>query len=144
MTWRPTCRIGLLVWIVSSKMVVLYDCSRNAGGRSLTSLMWMITVVSDSLTPSCPTKLNSYYMENTKHANKNENIKDKSAKISLLKQNIKIMTQHEKQKDRHSVTLRTLLGRFLSSSSVIWVSYVGLSKTGGLSLTSLTWITTVV
>ena len=58
----------------------------------------MITVVSDSLTPSCPTKLNSYYMENTKHANKNENIKDKSAKNSLLKQNEKKMTHMKNKK----------------------------------------------
>ena len=36
------------------------------------------------------------------------------------------------------LTSRTRLGRLRSSSSVICVSYVGRSKTGGLSLTSLT------
>lgn len=41
-------------------------------------------------------------------------------------------------------TCKTRLGKLRSSSSVICVRYVGLSNTGGLSLTSFTWITTIV
>lgn len=41
-------------------------------------------------------------------------------------------------------TCKTRLGKFRSSSSVICVLYVGRSNTGGLSLTSFTWITTIV
>lgn len=41
-------------------------------------------------------------------------------------------------------TWRIFFGRLRSSSSVIWVSYSGRSNKGGLSFTSLTWMTTVV
>ena len=45
---------------------------------------------------------------------------------------------------RNFLTWTTDFGKLRSSSSVIWVRYVGLSNTGGLSLTSFTCITTVV
>lgn len=40
--------------------------------------------------------------------------------------------KHYKECMRLSMTCKTRFGRFLSSSSVICVRYVGLSKTGGL------------
>lgn len=50
----------------------------------------------------------------------------------------------QRQRESKQLTWSTRLGRLRSSSSVIWVRYVGRSNTGGLSLTSLTWMTTVV